>query len=136
MANNSAKAPVFECRQCGDCCAGRGGIFVKPQEVEDMAALLEMPVEEFCRRFVEASPLGPRLTVADGVCVFLMEGKYCRVHPVKPAICRQWPFLPALLAHPDELEHAKTACPGINPACTHEEFVAAGRHQGSPEKTG
>jgi Fe-S-cluster containining protein len=121
--------PVFQCRQCGDCCAGRGGIYVKPQEVKDMAALLEMPVAEFRRRFVEASPLGPRLTVADGVCVFLMDGNLCRVHPVKPAICRQWPFLPALLAHPDELEHAKTACPGINPACTHEEFVAEARRR-------
>jgi Fe-S-cluster containining protein len=127
--------PVFQCQQCGDCCVGRGGIYVRPQEVEDMAALLEMSPAEFCRRFVEASHLGPRLTVADGVCVFLMEGKYCRVHPVKPSICRRWPFLPALLAHPDELEHAKTACPGINPACTHEEFVAEGRHQGSPEKS-
>jgi Fe-S-cluster containining protein len=122
--------PVFQCRQCGDCCAGRGGIYVQPREVEDMAALLEMPVAEFRRRFVEASPLGPRLTVADGVCVFLMPGNLCRVHPVKPAICRRWPFLPALLAHPDELEHAKTACPGINPACTHEEFVAAALRQG------
>jgi Fe-S-cluster containining protein len=122
--------PVFQCRQCGDCCAGRGGIYVQPREVEAMATLLEMPVAEFRRRFVEASPLGPRLTVANGVCVFLMEGNLCRVHPVKPAICRQWPFLPALLAHPDELEHAKTACPGINPACTHKEFVAAALHQG------
>ena len=102
---------------------------MKPQEVEDMAALLKMTVAEFRRRYVEASPLGPRLTAADGVCVFLMEGNFCRVHPVKPAICRQWPFLPALLAHPDELEHAKTACPGINPACSHEEFVAAALSQ-------
>jgi Fe-S-cluster containining protein len=127
--------PVFQCRQCGDCCAGRGGIFVKPQEVEDMAALLEMPVAEFRRRFVEASPRGPRLTVADGVCVFLMEGNLCRVHPVKPRICRQWPFLPALLAHPDELEHAKTACPGINPECTHENFVAEARRRARDEQS-
>jgi hypothetical protein len=52
------------------------------------------------------------------------------VHPVKPAICRRWPFLPALLSHPDELEHAKTACPGINPECSHQEFVAAALRQG------
>jgi len=25
---------VFQCRQCGDCCVGRGGIMVKPDEVE------------------------------------------------------------------------------------------------------
>ena len=107
---------VFQCQQCGDCCAGRGGIHVKPEEVEAMAALLDLSVEEFCRRFVEASPMGPRLTVAaNGFCVFFMEGNLCRVHPVKPFICRQWPFLPALLVDPDELEHAKGACPGIDP---------------------
>ena len=125
MVANLDKSTVFHCRQCGDCCAGRGGIFVKPGEVEAMAALLALPVPEFCRLYLEASALGPRLAVAEGVCVFLMEGKYCRVHPVKPFICRQWPFLPALLVDPDELENAKTACPGLDPDCAHEDFVEA-----------
>jgi Fe-S-cluster containining protein len=127
---------VFHCQQCGDCCAGRGGIFVQPREVEDMAALLKLTPEEFCRRYVEASPLGPRLTVAaNGFCAFLMEGNLCRVHPVKPFICRQWPFLPALLVDPDELEHAKGACPGINPACSHEDFVEAALRRGEEPKS-
>ena len=96
-----------------------------------MAALLPMPVAEFCRNYVEDSVTGPRLTVAaNGSCVFLLEGNLCRVHPVKPFICRQWPFLPILLLEADELEHAKGACPGINPACSHEEFVAAALAQG------
>jgi Fe-S-cluster containining protein len=126
---------VFHCRQCGDCCSGRGGIYVRPDEVEAMAALVELSVEEFYRRFVEASALGPRLTVAaNGFCVFQLEGNLCRVHPVKPFICRQWPFLPALLVDADELEQAKTACRGINQACTHVDFVEAALSQGSPEK--
>ena len=74
MDPNTNKSSVFQCQQCGDCCVGRGGIFVRPDEVEAMAALLALPVAEFSRRFVEASPMGPRLTVADGVCVFLMAG--------------------------------------------------------------
>jgi len=130
------QSAVFQCRQCGDCCAGRGGIFVKPADMEEMAALLELPVTEFCRRYVEGSAMGPRLTVDDGVCVFLLAGNLCRVHPVKPSICRQWPFLPALLMNADELEHAKTACPGINPACTHEDFVEEALHQNRGEPTG
>ena len=122
--------PVFDCQQCGDCCSGRGGIHVRPPEVEAMAALLSMSVEDFCRNYVEASALGPRLTVGEtGSCVFLQEGNLCRVHPVKPFICGQWPFLPALLVNADELEHAKGACPGLNPAWTHEEFVAAALSQ-------
>jgi uncharacterized protein len=132
--SDNPESLVFQCRQCGDCCAGRGGIFAKPDEVEAMAALLTLPVPEFCRLYMEASALGPRLTVADGVCVFLMAGGLCRVHPVKPFICRQWPFLPALLVDPDELANAKTACPGLNPECSHEDFVEAAFNQGAPEK--
>jgi len=116
--------PVFQCQQCGECCAGRGGIFVRPEEVAAMAALLEMDEAEFCRRYVESSPLGNRLTIASGVCVF-MEDNRCRVHPVKPFICRQWPFFPALLVDAEEFEAAKGACPGINPECSHEDFVDA-----------
>ena len=128
--DHTDKSPVFHCRQCGDCCAGRGGIHVRPQEVEAMAAHLSVSVEEFRRNFVESSLTGPRLTVANEVCIFLLEGNNCRVHPVKPFICRQWPFLPALLMEADELEHAKGACPGINPSCSHEEFVAAALSRG------
>ncbi len=131
MTNNNDKSVVFNCQQCGDCCAGRGGIHVRPHEVEAMAALLGMYVDDFCRNYVENSVTGPRLTVAaNGFCVFLREGNLCKVHPVKPLICRQWPSLPALLVNPDELEHAKGACPGISPACTHEEFVAEALSQG------
>jgi Fe-S-cluster containining protein len=134
--SNDLHPMVFQCQQCGDCCVGRGGIFVRPDEVDAMAALLALPVAEFSRRFVEASPMGPRLTVADGVCIFLMAGSRCRVHSVKPFICRQWPFLPALLMYPDELEHAKGACPGLNPACTHKDFVEAALQQPRGEQTG
>ena len=125
---------VFQCRQCGDCCVGRGGILVTPDEVKAMAALLELAEAEFCRCYVEASDLGPRLTVANGVCVFLMDGGLCRVHAVKPFICRQWPFLPAILMDPDELENAKTACPGLNPDCRHGDFVEAALGQGVEEE--
>jgi len=119
--------PVFECQQCGDCCQGRGGILVRPEEAEEMAAHLKVSLEEFSRRYLETSPLGVRLATENGGCVFLREGNSCRVHPVKPFICRQWPFLPALLADPEELEQAKGACPGIDPDCRHEDFVVAAR---------
>ncbi|MEW6658627.1 MAG: YkgJ family cysteine cluster protein [Thermodesulfobacteriota bacterium] len=119
-----SRHPVFQCQQCGDCCAGRGGIFVRPEEVAAMAAFLEMDEGEFSRRYVEPSSLGNRLAIAAGVCVF-MEDNRCRVHPVKPFICLQWPFLPALLVDAEEFEGAKGACPGINPDCRHEDFVEA-----------
>jgi Fe-S-cluster containining protein len=120
--------PVFKCQQCGECCAGKGGIYVTAAEVEQMAGFLEIVPEELIRRYLENSPLGPRLGEDNGVCVFLADNR-CRVHPVKPRICRQWPFLEPLLKYTDELEYAKGACPGIDPACSLEEFAAAARSQ-------
>jgi Fe-S-cluster containining protein len=117
------ESPVFHCQQCGDCCAGRGGIFVKPEEVAAMAAYLELGEEEFCVRYLEPSSLGARLAITNGVCV-LADDNRCRVHPVKPFICRQWPYLPALLIDEEEFEAAKGACPGLDPAGKHEDFVA------------
>jgi Fe-S-cluster containining protein len=113
---------VFQCRQCGECCAGRGGIFVRPEEVVQMAAHLGLTPEEFSRRYVAGSSMGPHLACEKGICVFLKDN-CCQVHPVKPFICRQWPFLPALLVDAEELEQAKGACPGIDPDCSHEEFI-------------
>lgn len=123
------KQPVFQCRQCGDCCAGRGGIFVRPEEVAEMAAFLDLDEQEFYVRYVESSPLGNRLAIENGVCVFVEDNR-CRVHPVKPFICRQWPFLPALLVDAEEFEAAKGACPGIDPDCSHTDFVDAALQAG------
>ena len=89
-----------------------------------MAAFLEMDEQEFCNRYLESSAMGTRVGIAHGVCVFVEDNR-CRVHPVKPFICRQWPFFPALLVDAEEFEAAKGACPGINPECSHEDFVDA-----------
>lgn len=89
-----------------------------------MAAHLEMDEQEFGNRYLESSSMGTRLAIKEGVCVF-MEDNRCRVHPVKPFICRQWPFLPVLLVDEEEFEAAKGACPGLNPAGSHEDFVEA-----------
>jgi Fe-S-cluster containining protein len=127
--NRHPARPVFQCQQCGDCCHGKGGIYVTPEEAAELAGHLNLPLDEFSRRYLEVSALGVGLATAEGLCVFLGEGNYCRVHAVKPFICRQWPFLPALLVDPEELEQAKGACPGIDPGCRHEDFVDAALNQ-------
>jgi len=89
-----------------------------------MAAFLQLSLEDFRNRYLVASPLGMQVATVNGVCVFL-EGQRCQIHPVKPRICREWPFLPALLAHADEFEGAKGACPGIDPQASHQDFIRA-----------
>jgi Fe-S-cluster containining protein len=121
--------PVFTCRQCGECCHGEKGILVTPEEAERLAAFLGLPPEELQRRYLINSPLGPQMATRNGACIFL-ENTRCQVHPVKPRICREWPFLPALLQHPDEFQAAKEACPGFAPDCRHENFVAMAPRNG------
>ncbi|MEW6387433.1 MAG: YkgJ family cysteine cluster protein [Thermodesulfobacteriota bacterium] len=118
--------PVFQCQQCGDCCQGNGGILLSQKEMRRLAAFLKMSLKDFRQRYVTASSLGPNLATQNGICIF-QEGKLCRVHPVKPRICREWPYLPALLKYAEEFEEAKRACPGIDPECSHTDFVAAAR---------
>ncbi len=114
---------VFSCRQCGECCRGEGGILLTEVEVQRLARFCGLPLDEFRRRYVCQSPSGPALRVgSEGLCIF-NDGGRCRIHPVKPRICRDWPFLPAILLDADELEGAKNACPGISPDCSHEEFL-------------
>jgi Fe-S-cluster containining protein len=115
--------PVFQCQQCGECCQGRGGIFPTPVEIDLIAQYLKMPVSQLEKNFLELTPLGPAVkNKAGGGCIFNEQGR-CSIHPVKPRICRDWPFLPAILLHKNEFEAAKEACPGLNPDGRHEDFL-------------
>jgi hypothetical protein len=125
----SAGTPrVFDCRQCGDCCRGVGGILVTAAELTALAAFLGLSEAECRGRYLVDTAMGLQVAAPDGACIFL-AGPRCGVHPVKPRICREWPFLAALVLHADEFEQAKGACPGLDADCPHEAFVAAARTQ-------
>lgn len=121
---DNPQRPVFLCRQCGECCRGEKGILVNAAELTAMAAYLGLLPEVFADRYLVDTQLGPQLATRNGACVLQDDG-LCRVHPVKPRICREWPFLQALLDHADEFEAAKEACPGLAADAGHEEFIKA-----------
>ena len=107
--------PVFQCQQCGECCQGRGGILPTPVEIGLIAHYLKITVPQLEKNFLELTPLGLAVKNKPGAgCIFNEQGR-CAIHPVKPRICRDWPFLPAILLHENELEAAKEACPGLSP---------------------
>ncbi|MBM4289379.1 MAG: YkgJ family cysteine cluster protein [Deltaproteobacteria bacterium] len=123
MGTPEAESPVFLCQQCGECCQGKGGILPTPVEIELMAHFLKIPGAHFRRDYLEQTPLGPAVkNKPGGGCIFNEQGR-CRIHPVKPRICRDWPFLPAILLHENEFEASKEACPGLNPDSRHEDFL-------------
>jgi hypothetical protein len=123
MSISKSARPVFLCQQCGECCQGRGGIFPNPREIDLIAQFLKVTPEQVFESFLEWTPLGPMVkNKPRGGCIFNEQGR-CRIHPVKPKICRDWPFLPAILLHENEFRAAKEACPGLNQDSHHEDFL-------------
>ncbi|MBW1784216.1 MAG: YkgJ family cysteine cluster protein [Deltaproteobacteria bacterium] len=115
---------AFDCKMCGDCCYGEGGIFLEEKEKKRIAQFLNLRTEDFLTRFCEER--NGRIYVKTGedrFCIFYEKGKGCRVHPVKPARCDLWPYYPANVSDRDTWEMAKWACRGINRECSFEEFV-------------
>ncbi len=125
---------AFDCRRCGQCCYGEGGIVLEEEEIEKIARHLQLPLEDFLSRFCEKRH--GRLSIKtgpDGFCIFFDQDKGCLIHPVKPKICTLWPFFPANVRDKDNWELAKEACPGINPECPFEEFVRQAPPSAHPE---
>ncbi len=115
---------AFECTKCGTCCYGKGGIFVRRDEIERIADFLEMDPASFISRFCDEKYGKFSIKSGeDGYCIFFDKEKQCTIHPVNPTPCSSWPFYDALLKDPDNWESAKDACPGINPDCSFEDFV-------------
>jgi len=129
---------AFNCQLCGTCCYGEGGIYATAGEIEEIARLLDMAPAEFRSRYCEKRHGRIYLLSGPGnYCVFFDKEKMCLIHPVKPARCIRWPYFNAIVADRDNWELAKEACPGINPKCSHEQFVREAEAAGFPaEKKG
>ncbi len=119
---------AFDCKMCGQCCYGKGGIIVSDVEVERIAQFLNIDPEEFKSKYTEVRNNQRMLEAGEnGFCVFFDKEKQCLIHTVKPDICYLWPFYDANMNDEYSWDMAKDACPGINPDATFDEFVKQGR---------
>ncbi|MFH1136453.1 MAG: YkgJ family cysteine cluster protein [Pseudomonadota bacterium] len=117
---------VFDCQCCGVCCRGEGGIYLPPEDAAGPAGLLGIAVPEFIETYTTPQyGLLALRTDAEGFCLFHdQESHHCRIHPVKPRMCRDWPFFWGPLNDQQGFEDAKNACPGIPPGTEWEDFKA------------
>lgn len=125
---NESSLTVFDCRMCGHCCTGKGGIIVSPKDLQRLAAHMSLPpqtvLEQYCER------MGGKWQVRcgdDGRCIFFRDGRGCAVHEGKPSICKAWPFFRGNLEDALSWELAKDFCPGITRDASHEDFARQGR---------
>jgi Fe-S-cluster containining protein len=88
--------PIFyECDRCTACCRWPGQVRLRPGETEKMAAHLGLSEQDFVNRFARLNASRTGLALADkenGECILLENGG-CRVNPVKPQQCRNFPNL-------------------------------------------
>lgn len=117
---------AFECRRCGHCCQGLGGIVMTRQDQRRMAAHLRIKEGAFLAGYTEQRDGKTSLkSRKDGFCVFFDHG--CGVHQARPDVCRAWPFFRGNLVDAASWEMVQDYCPGVNPKAGHAEFVRQGR---------
>ena len=83
----------YECVRCTECCRWPGQVKLRDSEITRMAALLAVSEFDFIQRYTRLRPDRRGLALQDapgGACIFL-AGRDCRVQPVKPQQCRDFP---------------------------------------------
>jgi uncharacterized protein len=91
MAGHS---PTFACLQCGDCCRWPGSVLLEPADIAAAAGFLGLSEEAFIARHAGLARNRAQLTLreaAGGACEFLEAGGRCRIYPVRPRQCRDFP---------------------------------------------
>lgn len=106
----------FTCIGCGQCCRGPGGfVWLTVEEMEQIAARLEMPFKQFTRRYIrEVNKKYALIDGPTGDCVFLSAEGRCEIYDLRPEQCRTFPWWPENLVSREEWEENYNDCPGIN----------------------
>ncbi len=105
---------LFKCQKCGECCKGYGGTFVTETDIINIARFKGTLPETFIEEYCQMSGGKPVLAQGkDQFCIFWDKTQLCTIHPVKPRMCREWPFIRSVLTDPLNWEIMSNNCPGI-----------------------
>ncbi len=93
MSENSPVNVLFRCVRCGACCRWEGNVCVEPEEIAAIAEFLGMDEDSFIDQYCQLRENRQGLSLIDGpdgACIMLVDNG-CRINPVKPEQCRQFP---------------------------------------------
>ena len=114
MWDTIKSSDIFTCKQCGECCKGFGGTYVTSEDITRIATYIRTDPRCFINDFCEMSGNRPVLAQgANGYCIFW--DKLCTIHPVKPRMCREWPFIRSVLLDVKNWKIMAGSCPGMKP---------------------
>ena len=122
------KDDIFECTMCGECCVGYGGTYVTEDDIKRIAKFTDLDETSFVEKYCNDSAGKPVLAVDNqGKCVFFIEK--CTIHPVKPRMCKAWPYIKGVLKEPSNWNLMATACEGIKTNFKEEDIVRCIREE-------
>lgn len=86
---------LWECKRCAKCCRDASErerrILLLPLEAKQIAKTVGFPLESFCRK-TGLQPFALEMKKdSEGNCIFL-KGNECQIYPIRPLICRFYPF--------------------------------------------
>lgn len=103
---------IFKCTKCGECCKGYGGTYVSTADIQAIAAYIHLAPEQVLERYCCMSGTKTVLAQGDsGYCIFWDD--LCTIHPVKPRMCRQWPYIESVLMDSANWRIMAGSCPGM-----------------------
>ena len=82
------------------------------QDILEIACFIHTDPASFVDRYCDLSGTRPVLTQKeDGNCIFFKTN--CSIHPVKPFMCRAWPFIKTVITNPENWNAMAGSCPGM-----------------------
>jgi Fe-S-cluster containining protein len=109
----------FHCAKCGICCGDTKEktrhVLLLRTEAEQIAKTTSQPISKFAVKIRNKMPYTYEMkkTAEDGKCVFL-ENNRCTIYPLRPLICRFYPF-ELKISQGGKYKFLFTEeCPGIN----------------------
>jgi len=113
---------LFQCKCCGHCCHGSATVSVSPKEEQNIAKFLDIDLETLRNNFLLKKGKRTEMRIVDGHCIFYGDDGLCKIHPVKPFHCKQWPLHPSILGDINAYVAIKSDCPGFSKKATYEEI--------------
>ena len=111
-SDNLTPQDLFSCQHCGDCCKGYGGTYLTESDIERISRYLGVKRNYFLRDACQFSGGKPIVAQAkNGYCI--LWDQQCTIHPVKPQMCRRWPFIESILVDTGNWRAMAAACPGM-----------------------
>ena len=128
QSDTQTNPEIFKCQKCGSCCKGYGGTFLTPMDVKTIAEYVGTDPRTFISRYCQLSGDKPILAQnPDGYCIFW--DKLCTIHPVKPRMCSEWPYIRSVLIDVKNWHAMAGSCPGMRTDVVDETIRACVREE-------